>query len=73
MFLSHTLSKIKNKFRWMKNFQGKDYLAETIKNIYKNRSGKDHHQEWKTKNYIIKITIFFYKKYKLLYEKIFTT
>lgn len=57
----------------MKNFQGKDYLAETIKNIYKNRSGKDHHQEWKTKNYIIKITIFFYKKYKLLYEKIFTT
>lgn len=28
VFLSHTLSKIKNKFRWMKNFQGKEYLEE---------------------------------------------
>lgn len=53
----------------MKNFQGKDYIAGTIKNIYLKRSEKPQHQEWKTSNYIIKITIFFYKKYKVLYEK----
>lgn len=53
----------------MKNFQGKDYVVRTIKNIYLKRNGEDHNQEWKTRNYIIKIKIFFYKKYKVLYEK----
>lgn len=55
----------------MKNFQGKDYVVRNIKNIYLKRSGKDHNQEWKTRNYIIKIKIFFYKKYKFYMKNIY--